>query len=159
MNASIKGEFSKLIIWDIQLAIQGPECLANPFQRNHVSIKSCKWYGCYVIGRVSRSLVSIFFGECWQIKNLNNETHLATWPWGGHHLVIITDDVDKNKNLRKWSDCECYHQAHMHAYLFITFAPVKRCVDMVLRCFVSTFTDGGRGIAALWKENHRRHSV
>lgn len=62
---------------------------------------------------------------------------------GGHHVAIITDDVDKTQNLRKGSSCECSHQAHTNPYLFITFAPVRRCVDMALRCFISTVTDGG----------------
>lgn len=89
--------------------------------------------------------MSIFFGKCWQIKNLNKETHLATGPGGGSSCG--DHDVDKTQNLRKGSNCECSHQAHMNPYLFITFAPVRRCVDLALRCFVSTFTDRGAGAA------------
>lgn len=146
MNASIKGEVSRLIIWDVQLAIQGPECLANTLSK-----KSCHSSLSKVVNDMAvmsqeefPAAGCLYFSENVGKSKTRIMRHIWQQGWeGGHHVAIITDDVDKTQNLRKGSSCECSHQAHMNPYLFITFAPVRWCVDMA--CFISTVTDCGVG--------------
>ena len=152
MNASIKGEVSRLIIWDVQLAIQGPECLANTLSK-----KSCHSSLSKVVNDMAvmsqeefPAARCLYFSENVGKSKTRIMRHIWQQGWeGGHHVAIITDDVDKTQNLRKGSSCECSHQAYMNPYLFITFAPVRWCVDMASRCFISTVTDGRGGVEAV----------